>query len=81
MTELPGPKFYDDASVFALYMASRQRIDNPNDTLERPIMLALIGDSNGQRFLDLGCGDAALGRMVLENRARDRTWASTAHRT
>jgi len=70
MTELPGPKFYDDESVFALYMASRKRVDNPNDTLERPIMQDLIGDPNGQRYLDLGCGDAAMGRMLLEKGAR-----------
>ena len=60
-----GPAFYDDDAVFATYMAARQRRDNPNDTLEQPVTLELIGDLMGRRVLDLGCGDAAFGRLVL----------------
>ena len=65
MMSLPGPAFYDDDTVFATYMASRQRPDNPNDTLERPVLLDLIGALAGRRVLDLGCGDAAFGRDAL----------------
>ncbi len=46
-------------------MARRGRTDNPNDTLERPVILELAGDLTSQRILDLGCGDAAFGREVL----------------
>ena len=60
-----GPAFYDDDAVFATYMAARQRRDNPNDTLEQPVTLELAGDLAGRRVLELGCGDAAFGRMVL----------------
>jgi len=60
-----GPAFYDDDAVFATYMASRQRPDSPNNTLEQPVMLELAGDLVGRRVLDLGCGDAAFGRVVL----------------
>jgi SAM-dependent methyltransferase len=60
-----GPAFYDDDAVFVTYMAARQRRDNPNDTLEQPVMLELAGDLFGRRVLDLGCGDAAFGRTVL----------------
>jgi SAM-dependent methyltransferase len=60
-----GPAFYDDQAVFARYMAARQRRDNPNDTLERPVMLELTGDLAGLRVLDLGCGDATFGREML----------------
>ncbi len=60
-----GPAFYDDDAVFATYMAARQRRDNPNDTLEQPVLLELAGDLVGRRVLDLGCGDAAFGRVVL----------------
>jgi SAM-dependent methyltransferase len=60
-----GPAFYDDDAVFATYMAARQRRDNPNDTLEQPVTLELAGDLAGRRVLDLGCGDAAFGRLVL----------------
>lgn len=60
-----GPAFYDDDAVFATYMAARQRRDGPNNTLEQPVMLELAGDLAGRRVLDLGCGDAGFGRMVL----------------
>ncbi len=60
-----GPAFYDDDAVFATYMAARQRPDGPNNTLEQPITLELAGDLAGRRVLDLGCGDAGFGRMVL----------------
>ncbi|MEO7908485.1 MAG: methyltransferase [Roseiflexaceae bacterium] len=60
-----GPAFYDDDAVFATYIARRQRSDSPNNTLEQPVILELAGDLAGRRVLDLGCGDAAFGRMVL----------------
>jgi SAM-dependent methyltransferase len=65
-----GPAFYDDQDVFATYMASRQRRENPNDTLEKPVVLDLIGAVSGRRILDLGCGDAALGREVFAQGCR-----------
>jgi SAM-dependent methyltransferase len=60
-----GPQFYDHAAVFQTSMQHRQRPDNPNDTLEKPIMLALLGPVRGAHLLDLGCGDAALGTALL----------------
>jgi len=60
-----GPAFYDDDAVFATYMAARQRPDGPNTTLEQPVTLELAGELAGRRVLDLGCGDAAFGRLVL----------------
>jgi SAM-dependent methyltransferase len=64
-----GPEFYDDEAVFATYMARRRRPDNPNDTLEKPVILELIGEPAGLSVLDLGCGDAAFGRELLERGA------------
>lgn len=67
MDGLQGTEFYDDEAVFAKYMATRNEWpDNPNDTLERPMLLELIGDLRGRRILDLGCGDARFGRFALE---------------
>ena len=60
-----GPAFYDDDVIFKTYLARRQRADNPNDTLEKPIVLELAGELAHQRILDLGCGDAAFGREAL----------------
>lgn len=55
---LAGPDFYDDEDVFKTYMAHRDRADSPNDILEKPVLMELLGDLGGQRILDLGCGDA-----------------------
>ena len=64
-----GSAFYDDDTVFATYQQRRQRADNPNDTLEKPVILELIGDIAGKHVLDLGCGDAAIGRELLQTGA------------
>ncbi len=64
-----GPQFYDDDAIFATYMQHRQRPDNPNDTLEKPVMRELMGTIDGKRILDLGCGDAAIGRELLDQGA------------
>ena len=60
-----GPQFYDNSAVFQTYMQHRQRPDNPNDTLEKPVILALLGAIRDLDILDLGCGDAALGKTLL----------------
>ena len=60
-----GPAFYDDDAIFNTYMIRRCRSDNPNDTLEKPVIFELVGELTGRRILDLGCGDAALGREAL----------------
>jgi SAM-dependent methyltransferase len=65
---LRGPAFYDDDAVFARYLGTRNDWpDNPNDTLEQPVLLELIGDFQGLRILDLGCGDARFGRLALDH--------------
>lgn len=60
-----GRSFYDDETVFSTYSAHREWGANPNVVMEEPAMLEALGDVTGQRVLDLGCGDAALGRMLL----------------
>jgi SAM-dependent methyltransferase len=66
-----GPSFYDNEEVFARYLSRRQNNpENPNDTLEKPVLLELVGEVAGLKILDLGCGDAAFGREVLESGAK-----------
>jgi SAM-dependent methyltransferase len=65
-----GPAFYDDDAVFQAYTARRRRANNPNDTLEAPIILRLAGGLTGQRILDLGCGDAVFGLEALAQGCR-----------
>jgi SAM-dependent methyltransferase len=65
-----GPAFYDDDTIFATYMAHRQEPDNPPDTLEKPVLLDLVGEVAGLHILDLGCGAAVFGRTALEQGCR-----------
>ena len=64
---MDGASFYDDQDVFNTYMRGRQRAETPNDTIEKPVMMELIGPVQDKRILDLGCGDAAFGREALIN--------------
>lgn len=63
-------EFYDRDGVASTYLEHRQRPDNPNDTIERPTFLELVGDLSGLDIIDLGCGTAAFGREALEAGAR-----------
>lgn len=60
-----GSDFYDNDAVFQTYMERRRGQDNANDTLEKPVMLELIGDAAGKNILDLGCGDAGFAAELL----------------
>lgn len=60
-----GSDFYDNDAVFQTYMELRQGQDNANDTLEKPVILELIGDAAGKNMLDLGCGDARFATELL----------------
>ena len=59
-----GPEFFDNPDVFQKYLQHRESRDNPNDTMENPVILDLLGPVRGARILDLGCGDGRLGRNV-----------------
>jgi ubiquinone/menaquinone biosynthesis C-methylase UbiE len=60
-----GSEFYDNDDNFNNYMERRQWEENANDTLEKPVILDLMGEVKGKRVLDLGCGDAKFGREIL----------------
>ncbi len=60
-----GPQFFDDEQIFATYTQRRASAGSANNLLEWPVMSELIGAVQGLRVLDLGCGDATLGREAL----------------
>jgi SAM-dependent methyltransferase/8-oxo-dGTP pyrophosphatase MutT (NUDIX family) len=62
---LGGGAFYDDDRVFATYQAHRARSSNPNDTIEEPAFVVVLGEVRGLRVLDLGCGDGRFGARLL----------------
>ncbi|MCB0246822.1 MAG: methyltransferase domain-containing protein [Anaerolineae bacterium] len=75
-----GPDFYDDDAVFATYQGRRQRPDSPNDTMEKPVIVQLIGEVAGKHVLDLGCGDAAIGRDLLQRGAASYLGVEGSHK-
>lgn len=61
-----GGSFCDDPVVFDRYTLHHDSgICSPNHVMEEPAVSAEIGDPTGLRVLDLGCGDASLGRTLL----------------
>ena len=64
--EYSGAAAYDDATFFKEYLTRRNRVESPNNSIEKPIILELMQDLNGKRVLDLGCGDAQFGVELLQ---------------
>lgn len=60
-----GPEVYDDPEFSRRYLAKRQKTDNPNDALEKPVIQELVGPVEGKSVLDLGCGDGTFGLELL----------------
>lgn len=64
-----GHDFYDQETAFTIYQEHRSRLENPNNTMERPALYELLGEFKGLSFIDLGCGDAKFGCELLEQGA------------
>jgi SAM-dependent methyltransferase len=62
--------FYDNDEVHNTYLAHRRSQDNPNDAIEHPLFMPLVGDLAGLDIIDLGCGDARFGHEALMMGAR-----------
>jgi SAM-dependent methyltransferase len=60
-----GPEFYDDERNFSVYTTHRNRLTSPNNLLEKPILMELIGKVQGFDILDLGCGQAEIVAELL----------------
>lgn len=65
-----GPEVYDDPEFSKRYLAKRQKIDNPNDVLEKPVILDLLSDVKGKTILDLGYRDGLFGKELLNKGAQ-----------
>lgn len=60
-----GALFYDRPEVFATYAERRQQATSANQTLELPIIQALLPELTGSHVLDLGCGDAEIAHELF----------------
>lgn len=56
-----GSQYYDKEEFFHHYTLKRASKENPNDTIEKPIFIDLVGDVSQLNILDLGCGDGKFG--------------------
>jgi SAM-dependent methyltransferase len=63
--ERRGGAFYDDRELFERYRQHRAWPLNPTVVMERPALSEELGAVSGLRVLDLGCGDAEIGRELL----------------
>lgn len=61
-----GASVYDEEEFYKNFMKRRNRPESPNNIIEKPILLELIGNVDGKRVLDLGCGDAEIGVELLQ---------------
>ncbi len=64
--EFRGASVYDEGEFYESYMKRRNRPESPNNIIEKPILLEMIGNVTGKRVLDLGCGDAEIGVELLQ---------------
>jgi SAM-dependent methyltransferase len=61
-----GGAFYDDPGVLERYREPQRAISDPTEVMEEPALLEELGSVEGLRIVDLGCGAAAIGRVLLE---------------
>ena len=71
---------YNEDLFFEQYMKRRHRTDNPNDTIEKPALLQLLGHIKDKSILDLGCGDAQFGVELMQKGCQSYTGIEGSHR-
>jgi SAM-dependent methyltransferase len=57
--------FYEDDKILQNYLEFRNSPESPNESLEKPAFLELLGNVQDKTILDLGCGDARFGVELL----------------
>jgi SAM-dependent methyltransferase len=58
--------FYDHPDAVARYAEATAAASQPKHAMEEPALREEIGDPRGLRVVDFGCGDAAIGRTLLD---------------
>ncbi|ETI70796.1 class I SAM-dependent DNA methyltransferase [Neobacillus vireti] len=64
--EYKGSEVYEHEKFFTDYLKRRHREESPNNIIESPVIVELMGDVTGEYILDLGCGDAGFGRELFQ---------------
>jgi len=60
-----GGAFYDDPRAFERYQQPESTVSDPTFVMEESALMEEIGSVEGLRVVDLGCGDAAIGAVLL----------------
>ena len=60
-----GAEFWDNEAVSDRTISDHDRDSSPNNSLERPVIVELVGEVTGKDILDLGCGDGNFGLELL----------------
>ncbi len=63
--EFKGATVYDENHFFEQFMNRRLRENSPNNIMEKPDLLELLGNVEGKNILDLGCGESLFGKELL----------------
>ena len=58
--------YYDNEKFFNGYMSIRSQKMNYNNCIEEPLMLKLIGNTEGKDILDIGCGSGELSSILAK---------------
>ncbi|MBR1147535.1 bifunctional 2-polyprenyl-6-hydroxyphenol methylase/3-demethylubiquinol 3-O-methyltransferase UbiG [Bradyrhizobium sp. AUGA SZCCT0431] len=75
----PGA-FFDREDVCTRYRQLRDDPAAPVIAIERPIVLDFLGEPKGREFLDIGCGNAWIGRYLLDRGAKRYLGLDVSHR-
>jgi SAM-dependent methyltransferase len=60
-----GSSAYDQKDFVESFMNRRQRKESPNNAMERPVILELLGEVENQKVLDLGCGEGGIASDLI----------------
>jgi len=61
-----GGAFYDDPRAFERYQQPQSAVSDPTLVMEESALLEEIGSVESLRVVDLGCGDATIGAVLLK---------------
>ncbi|WP_044023059.1 class I SAM-dependent methyltransferase [Bacillus sp. SG-1] len=61
-----GSSAYEEKEFFENFQSRRQRKESPNNAMEKPVLLELLGNVHDKDVLDLGCGDGQFSKELLD---------------
>lgn len=64
-----GSSAYEEKDFLESFLQRRNRLESPNNSIEKPVIYELLGAFQNKRILDLGCGDALFGKELLKSGA------------